>query len=438
MNIVRFISTHADAGEMLFARRFLYGIRRRLSLPLTFLWRRLMMRTTVIAITGSVGKTTAKECLAAALEPYGPVLKTHQNQNDRSGVPRTIRAMRPWHRFAVVEVGTGGPGDIRRLARLLKPDVAIILSVARTHTNMFGNLENTAAEKAQLLRFLPRRGVAVLNADDQRVCRMADAIKARTVFFGSTPACDFRADAAQAIWPDRLQFGFVTGGQRFNVQTQLVGTHWLSSVLAALAAAGVCGIPVEAAARKIAQVPPFMGRMQPVALPGGAIMIRDEENGSPDTLDAMLEVLRNARVVRRGLVFSDQSDTKDSPRRRLRKMGQLAGELCDFATFVGVHAHHALAAATASGMDPSCCRAFANLQDAARWLNQSLGPDDLVFLKGRGTDHLSRILFAQFGSIGCWKSSCGITRLCDVCDQLKPDFDMEKALAAPVIVKGPR
>jgi UDP-N-acetylmuramoyl-tripeptide--D-alanyl-D-alanine ligase len=427
-------STHLFSRLPRPAETIYHGLRGRTVRLLTFVWRRLMVRTTVIAITGSVGKTTAKECLAAMLESRGPVLKTHQNQNDKFGVPRTIRRMRPWHRYAVVEVGTGAPGDIRRLARLLKPDIAIVLRVARTHTNMFGNLDNIATEKAELLSFLPRRGCAVLNADDARVACMADGNPCRTVFFGTAAACDYRAQAAASNWPERLAFELVTGEQTVQIRTQLVGTHWMTSVLAALAAGGICGVSPEEAADRVARVPPFMGRMQPVALPNGAIVMRDEENGSPDTLSAMLDVLRNARATRRWLVFSDQSDSRESPRRRLRNIGRLAARLCDIAVFVGDHAHHAAGAAIDSGMESACCREFVSLQDSAKWLQKNLRPGDLVFLKGRGTDHLSRILFAQFGNIGCWRSGCGITRLCDVCDQLKPDFDLQEALATPLPV----
>ena len=409
-------------------RRASNAIRRPISAVLVFLWRRLMVRTTVIAITGSVGKTTCKECLAAALESHGAVVKTFQNQNDRFGLPKTIRAMRPWHRFAVVELGTQSPGDMRRLARLVKPDIAVVLCVARTHTGQFKDLDETAAEKAELLSVLSPRGIAVLNTDDPRVRSMAEGRKLRTIFFGSAPGCDYRAQAAESRWPDRLRFEVVSGEQRFDVRTQLVGTHWLSSVLAALAAAAACGIPIEEAARRIGRVPPSPGRMQPVALPSGAIIMRDEENGSPDTVEAMFEVLRNASTNRRGLVFSDQSDSKASPRKRLRTIGRLASELCDFAVFVGEHAQHGVAAATAAGMDPSCCAGFYNLRDAAQWLKHALRPDDLVFLKGRSTDHLSRILFAQFGSIGCWKSKCSIRGLCDFCERLAPDFDAKKVL----------
>jgi UDP-N-acetylmuramoyl-tripeptide--D-alanyl-D-alanine ligase len=271
--------------------------------------------------------------------------------------------------------------------------------------------------------------LAVLNFDDDRVRRMAEGRTLRARFFGSTSACQYRAEAAVSRWPERLSFELVVDGQRVDVRTRLVGTHWVNSVLGALAVASVCGIELEEAARSVSRVPPFAGRMQPVRLPNGAMMLRDEENGSPDTLQAMIEVLRDARAMRRGLVFSDQSDTKQNPRKRMRSIGKQAAELCDFAVFVGEHAHHAVRAATAAGMDASSCAPHASLADAAQWLRDFARPGDLVFLKGRGTDHLSRILFAQFGNIGCWKPHCKITRLCDYCGQLKPDFDAEKALA---------
>lgn len=400
------------------------------AMAVAYVWRRLMVRTTVIAITGSVGKTTAKEILAAALEASGPVVKTFRNQNDRYGLPKTICAMRPWHRFAVVELGAQRPGDMRRLAQVLRPDIAVVLCVARTHTNRFKDLDATAAEKATLLTALPRTGIAVLNADDRRVRRMADERAVRTVFFGSAAACDYQAEAAESRWPGRLRLEVVHGQRRTDVRTRLVGAHWTASVLAAIAVAGVCGVSIEEAAARIARVAPFAGRMQPVALPSGAIMMRDEENGSPDTIAAMLEVLRNARTQRRGLVFSDESDSKERPRKRLRRMGRLAAELCDFAVFVGDHSHHGVAAATHAGMDPACCPGFYTLEDAAVWLRKSLRPGDLVFLKGRSTDHLSRILFAQFGRIGCWRSRCDIKWLCDYCGELAPDFDAREALSS--------
>ena len=398
---------------------------------LTGLWRRLMFRTTVIAITGSVGKSTAKECLAAILSADARTHKTRHNNNDRSGVPRTLRAMRPWHRFAVVEVGARGLGSIRPLARLVRPDIAIILCVAGTHTREFGTLENTAATKAELLDSLSRKGLAILNADDPHVRPMADRCRAGTVFFGRSAECDYRAESVESRWPGRFQFRLHAGETTTDVTTRLVGTHWLNSTLAAIAAAHACGVPVAEASRRIGEVPPFTARMQPVALPNGIVFVRDEGAGSGHTVDALFEVIQASSAPRRGLVFGDVTDTKRNPKQRLRAIGRRAAQHCDFAVFVGQHGHHPRKAAVAAGMDPANVRDFVNVQRAAEGIKDMLRPGDVVFLKGRTTDHLTRIVFAQFGEIGCWKSDCKIRRLCDICAQLKPDFDLKAARVDP-------
>ncbi len=397
---------------------------------LAYVWRRLMVRTIVIAITGSVGKTTCKDCLAAVLTTVAETHKTLNNQNDDTGVPRTLLAMRPWHRFAVVEVGTGTPGQIKRSARMVRPDVAIVLSVARTHTNKFATLEDTAEEKSQLLRYLSRRGTAILNSDDARVRQMAQLCRSRVIRFGQTAGCDLVAERVESSWPDRLTFAVRAADDQARVQTQLVGTHWLSSVLAALAASRVCGVPLDAAVNALGTIPPVAGRMQPIALPNGAIMVRDEQNGSPDTFNAMVKVMREARASRRILVMSDLSDSKANPRRRQRDFGKLAAELTQLAVFVGDHGHHAARAAAHAGMDPAACHVIPSLKRAAEFLKTELRPGDLVFLKGRATDHLSRILLAQLGPIGCWAETCRIHRICDLCSKLQPAFDLNGTLIA--------
>lgn len=388
-----------------------------------------MLGTTVIAVTGSVGKSTMKECLASILATHGATLRTRANQNDVAGVPRTLRAIRPWHRFAVIEMGVQAPGDIRRLGLLVRPDIAVVLSVARTHTNAFVTLEDTATEKAKLLGYLPRHGIAVLNGDDVRVRAMAESCRARVVLFGRSTDCDLVAGDVSSPWPARLQFTVDSGGEHVRACTQLVGTHWLGSALGALAAATTCGVPLTSAAAALADVPPFTARMQPVTLPNGAVVIRDEQNGSRDTLDAMLEVMRAAKVTRRIMVFGDLSDVKGNSRKRQRDIGRIAAELCDIAVFVDKHGHHAVRSAVDAGMDPASCSHAPSLESAAELLRRELRDGDLVFVKSRGTDHLSRVVFAQFGPIGCRETSCRIRSVCDLCTRLQPGFDLDRALA---------
>jgi UDP-N-acetylmuramoyl-tripeptide--D-alanyl-D-alanine ligase len=397
-----------------------------------------MWRTTVVAITGSVGKTTAKDCLANILASRAPTHRTLRSQNTLVGVPRTLLGIRPWHRYAVVEIGTDGFGHIRRGARLVRPDVAVLLGVARTHTMVFRSLDATAAEKSDLLRFVPRSGAAILNADDPYIREMGNLCRGRVVFFGSGPDCDVAVERSSSVWPERLTLAVRAGNARGEVTTKLVGTHWTGSVLAAVAAALTCGLSFEEASSALRTMVPPTARMQPVRLPNGAIVIRDEHTAAPDSVEAMLAVLREAKAGRRILVISDLSDSKAKPKRRQQDLGRIAAEHCGFALFISDAGHHAVRAAIAAGMDPTRCRQVLDPRTAAELLRDELRASDLVFLKGRMSDHLSRLLFAQFGEIGCWVETCGLRYLCDVCPKLEPSFELEATLesAARSVAEG--
>lgn len=388
-----------------------------------------MVRTAVIAITGSVGKTTTRECLAAILSARVPTLETLHNQNDSIGVPRTILRMRPWHRVAVIEMGAGEPGAMRRNARLVRPDVAIVLAVAATHTDVFDTLDDTAAEKAQLLAAVPRRGLAILNADDARVRRMGDGCRCRVETFGRSAASDAWADEVSARWPARLTLRAHIAGATQRVETRLVGAHWVNGILAALLAARAHGIALADAADAVATVEPFTARMQPVRLPNGATVIRDEMNSSPDTWRAALAVLRESPARRRVLVASDLSDSRKKPRVRYRELGDFAAEAADVALFIGENARFAVKRAVANGMDPSSVEGVLDVRAAAERLASLLQDGDVALLKGRATHHLSRVLFAQFGGIACWKTRCRKRIACDVCEELRPEFDLRVALS---------
>jgi UDP-N-acetylmuramoyl-tripeptide--D-alanyl-D-alanine ligase len=409
-------------------RSFLMRSRRRLLFVAAYIWRRLLFRTTFIAITGSVGKTQAKECLATILSTQFRTAKTHLNQNDTTGVPLSILRVRPWHRFAVIEIASSRPGSIRRRTPFVCPHIAVVLSVARTHTNNYRSLEEITAEKASLLDALPKDGLAILNADDMRVREMVPRSGCRVKTFGREAGSELLADEVSSKWPDKLTLRVRIESEVEWVKTRLVGEHWLYSVLAALSVALSCGIRLENAVAALGQVEPFPGRMQPVTLPSGAIMLRDEQNGSVDTLKAALQVLEESEAKRRVLVMSDVTDWyKESNRTRVRvkELGRIAARAADLVVFVGEHAHYGVKAAISSGIKPEFARNFVDLYRAADYLKSELRGGDLVLLRGRATDHLSRIFFAQFGTIGCWKTKCKKRILCDHCEKLEPEFELQ-------------
>ncbi len=393
-----------------------------------YIWRRLLFRTTFIAITGSLGKTTTKECVAAIFSAYFPTAKTLYNQNDRQGVSRTILKVRPYHHYAIIEIGTDRPGRISKLARLVRPDFAIILTVARTHTKFFATLDDTAAEKAQLLKSVSTKGLAILNAEDPRVKQMALNCRCKVKMFGYSNDLDLWANGISSKWPNRLTLQVNRNSELQLVKTNLVGEHWANSILASLLTAISCGIDLNKAASQIEQVEPFIGRMQPVKLPCGATIIRDEYNGASDTLPAAFQVLKEANVTRRVLVMSNISDSPDHSRNRFKKLGKLVHQIADIAVFISESGHHAVKAAVASGMKNECVLSFINLQEAALYLKSELRNGDLVLLKGRTSDHLSRVFFAQFGEIECWKTDCKKRIICDMCNELKPKFNLSQLL----------
>ena len=268
---------------------------------------------------------------------------------------------------------------------------------------------------------------------------MASSRRCQVRTFGLSGEQDLWADEVSFAWPETLTLRVHTRSEVEWVRTKLVGRHWATSVLAGIAGALACGLSLKAAAAAVANVEPFPARMQPITLPNGATMLRDEFNGSYHIWQAAVTVLGDSRAARRVLVMSDVSDwhkkswTSMKTRDRSTELGRIASRVAEVAIFVGEHAHHAVKAAVTAGMHPDSVHGFTNLLTAAEHLKSELRHGDLVLLRGRTTDHLSRICFAQFGAIGCWKTHCGKTIVCDHCDELRPGFDLQivKKVAGP-------
>lgn len=381
-------------------------------------WRAFLRRPTVVAITGSVGKTTAKDCLTAILSAQGTTVGTIGNNNGRGGIPQTVLRARPWHRFVIVEIGIDRPGYMIRSALVVRPDVAVVLRVAAVHSREFGTLEKTASEKAKIFRFLGRSGVAVLNGDDPRVAAMAARLRCRVVRFGSAPEHDVRLEQATSAWPSRLELRVSSGDRSWLVKTRLLGTHWATSVLGALAAAHACGVSLDDAGKALEHVEPFTGRMQPIELPGGVTIVRDDFSAAALTVDAAFDFLRSAKAGRRILVMSDCSDFGANYRHRHRYIAERAAECADAAIFIGEKSDFTARNAIRFGMVPESVCSFLSLREAAEYLKPQLRPGDLVLLKGRVSDHLARFSYALRGEVACSRQTCSKRMLCDRCPEL--------------------
>ena len=389
-------------------------------IALAIIWRRLLFRTTVIAITGSRGKTTARECLAQILSADSSITKTFGNNNGRRGIPRTILRARPWNRYLIVEIGVDRPGVMWRGAFVVRPDLVVVTCVEPEHMENFHTLEAVAQEKARLVGWLGRQGTAVLHGDDPLVREMATVNKGRTTLFGTTDDCDLRMDELVSNDRDGLSLRVHSGSESAVVETQLIGQHWAPAIASAIATARALGVPLEQSTARLNGIEPYPARMQPVRLKNGAIIVRDEYNGSAGTLDTALTVFSKLKAQRRIAVLSDFTDDPRPPEERLGDIGRRVASQFDIAVFVGSNHHHATRGALGSDEPHAIVHGFSELQAGAAFLRQELREGDLVLLKGKCRDHLSRIYFALTGPVDCWTNDCRLQVLCDVCPALGP------------------
>lgn len=402
-----------------YIRRWSSEKKRRLLFLCAFMWRLSLIKTTFIAVSGSTGKTTTKELLAGILSSRYATEKTSGTLGGmKFGVLRTIFSIRPWHRYAIIETAIEEPGQMARMAKLVRPDIVVMLAVKRCHTNKFKDLDSIAGEKKKLLDMLSPEKLAVLNGDDPRVMAMRDGQKCRNCIFGSSKAFDFSATQCNSLWPKRLELQIHSGDRSYFLKTSLVGTHWVKSILAALAASSSCGIDLKAGIEHIETFQPFWARMQPVTLPRGATFIRDEWNGSIDTFKVALKVLADAKADRKLMAVSDFSDSRRKPRDRIKHLGREGALIADILIFIGTRGHYGIKAAVAEGMNPDNVYSFPTVKAAAGFIDHILCPGDLVLLKGRTSDHLSRIYLAQLGPVKCELETCSIQMLCDRCEKL--------------------
>ena len=247
----------------------------------------------IVGITGSNGKTTTKNLLARILQDDGETVAPINSYNNEVGAPVTMLRVTESTRYLVSEFGAAGPGSIAHLAGLVEPDVAVVLMVGMAHAGGFGGIEETAKAKTELVTASRAGGTAVLNADDPRVWAMNDAAAANglsVVGFGQSPIAQVRASDVQ-VAPDGTRAMITAGGETLPMRLKVLGAHHITNALAAIAAAGVLGIPAADAIARLETVEVAeRWRMEPMGSDRVRI-INDAYNASPDSMAAALRTL---------------------------------------------------------------------------------------------------------------------------------------------------
>jgi UDP-N-acetylmuramoyl-tripeptide--D-alanyl-D-alanine ligase len=292
-------------------------------------WKRDRMSADVIGITGSVGKTSAKESIAAVLSERGTVHRSRGNFNNEIGLPLSILEADVDVDFLVLEMGGAYAfGEITQLCGIAKPNVGVVTNVFPVHLERMGTIEAIAETKAELVDALPDDGVAILNGDDPRVRAMAGRTRARVVTYGLGDDVDVRATDVESEGLKGTSFWLRMDGQRHHVRVPLVGAHGVQIALVALATGYAYGMHIAQMLVGL-RSPGVQVRLVFERGPGGAQIIDDTYNASTPSVLAALDVLRDVPASRRIAVLGEMRELGDVSDDEHRIVGRRAGALVD-------------------------------------------------------------------------------------------------------------
>lgn len=363
---------------------------------------RLASGSRVVAITGSAGKTTTKEAIAAFLGTRYRVVKNRGNLNNHIGLPLSLLQLRTRPDIAVMELGMNHAGEIRTLVAIAEPDVRVWTNVGDAHLGFFDSSDAIADAKAEILEFASADTVLVCNADDPRVMARIGGFPGRILTFGEAEQATVRADAIENRGVDGMRARITTPAGDATIETPLLGRGNLSNVLAAAAVAIDAGVPLDEIASAAAALRPADHRGAVHRLKGGVTIIDDSYNSSPAALLRALEVLgREERTARRVAVLGEMLELGQASMSKHEECGRAAVQAGVRLLFtIGGQPARALAgAAVAAGLPASSVTYTERSDQAADLVRAAVRPGDLVLVKGsRGirTDLIVERLLAEF------------------------------------------
>ncbi|MEO6029254.1 MAG: UDP-N-acetylmuramoyl-tripeptide--D-alanyl-D-alanine ligase [Candidatus Binatia bacterium] len=347
----------------------------------------------VLAVTGSNGKTTTKEMLAAILEAaVGPahVLKTHGNLNNLIGVPLTLLGLAGDERYAVIEMGMNAPGEIARLTAITDPDVGLITNVGPAHLEGLGTVEGVARAKGELFAHMRPAATAIVNAEDPHVSALGGAFPGRVVRFGT--ATDVSADAVTCDDRGAAAFRLHLGPTAIDVRLQIPGRHNVLNALAAAAAASAVGIGPSAIRAGLEAAVSVGSRMRVVTLGSGITVVDDSYNANPASVAAALRSLAEAPATRRIAVLGDMLELGAASVEQHRAVGRLAGAAGLAALYVHGDFARETAAGAASAMAPDAIHVGASHAAIATALAADAQRGDWVLVKGSRGQRMEEVV----------------------------------------------
>jgi len=380
-------------------------------------------RKRLIAVVGSLGKTTTTRALRAAI-----LEKNHYQSfsNYGSRLAENILRSRPFDPYDVFEVGISGPNGMDWPAKMLQPDIVVVTSIKSDHNRSFPTLEDTRSEKVKMVRVLSRRGVAVLNGDDPNVAWMAKHSRGRVVTYGFNADHDIWASDLKLDWPKGTAFTLHACDEVRRVQVQLIGEQTIYSILATVAVAVTEGMSLDKVISRLEGLGSTRGRMEPVDLEGGVTFLDDSFKSPLESIYAALDALSRIPAKRRIVVMGDVEEPPGPQGPIYKELGRRIAACTDILIFVPGKANlqRIRSGAQDAGMDRASIRHASNrVEKAIEILGSELQCGDVVLLKGAFADKYRRILLGLQGkTIKCTVKRCRVKVFyCEDCPLLEID-----------------
>jgi len=356
-------------------------------------WRR-RFAIPVVSLTGSCGKTTAKEMIALILSRFYRVLKNELNLNNLIGLPQTLLQLDGSFDAAVVEMGMNRFGEIRRLTEISQPTVGMLLNVHPAHTEGVGCVEGVCRAKAELIQALSPEATLVFNADDPRVAAQAVAFPGRRLGFGFGPEADLRAVSRQPRGKEGQMFQAAWQGRTQPVFLPVPGEHQAMNALAAMTAALALGLPLAEAAAALADFSAIHRRSQVQDLPSGAHLLNDCYNANPGSMAVALRTLVELKGSgRAAAALGDMLELGTHSVEAHRELGrQVARAGLDFLVTYGNFREEVVEGAQEEGLSPVQLFPVTTKEEGARLLRDFLKPGDWLLVKGSRSMHMETII----------------------------------------------
>ena len=345
----------------------------------------------VVAVTGSVGKSTTKEMIASVLSGAFRVIRTPANHNNDIGMPMAILDMPEDTEVAVLEMGMYHFREIAYLSGIAHPDVAVIINIGTMHIEFLGTQQGIRQAKLEVLEGMTPQGMLLLNGDDTMLRYLDMAPKQRITYFGKSEGCDVRAlDVSQS--EGTLRFTVEAGRLTFPVEMQLEGEHYVADALAAVTVGLKRGVHPDKIRQRLESFRNMSGR-QEIFEARGFTIINDCYNAGPESMAAARNVLGN-RPGRHIAVRGDMLELGDCAQAEHYKIGRIAAEKADMVFVFGPHAGRVLDGTITGGMPDTMGKAYESREELAAALNRVVKPGDVILFKASRGMHLEKVLEA--------------------------------------------